>query len=183
MFREASAIAVALSMVEATASSASSWHGSSARQDRSVLTVREMVVSGEVLQMCVETEAQSKPTLSDVGSKPVISPPQCHFHQGLCHMPRSSYLFQDQGFPRNQLSFLISVPLSANKTHMYNTGIFQTHSCMTRWGRCSGNCTTAEDTPVSVLHTESKCVHIVCNDLSKLKLCYLCNQLSLPSVP
>jgi hypothetical protein len=123
------------------------------------LTVREMVVSGEVLQMCVETEAQSKPTLSDVGSKPVICPTQCHFYQGFCHVPRSSYPFQDQVFPRNQLSFLISVPLSANKTHTYNTGIFQSHSCMTRWGRCSGNCTTAEGTPVSVLPRVKVCAH------------------------
>lgn len=113
MFGEAFVIAIALWVVEATASSASSWHDSSARQ---------------------ETEAHSKPTLSDVGSRPAILPTQCLFYQGFHHVPRSSHPFQDQVFPKNQLAFLISVPLSANKTHTYDAGIFQTHSSMTPWG-------------------------------------------------
>lgn len=85
-------------------------------------------------------------------------------------MPRSLHPFQDQVFPRNQVAFLISVPLSANKTHTYNAGLFPNPQLYDTVGKCSGNCTTGEGTPMSILHTESRGVHIACNDLSKLKL-------------
>lgn len=135
MFGEASAIAVPLPVAEATASSASSPHDLSAWRDHSVSTAREMVVSGEVLQMCVETEAQSKPTLSDVSSKPAVLPTQGHFLPGL--LPRAQVFtsLPVSGVSRESTHlFLISVPLSANKTHTYNAGILQTHSCMTLQG-------------------------------------------------
>lgn len=86
MFGEAFVIAIALWVVEATASSASSWHDSSARQ---------------------ETEAHSKPTLSDVGSRPAILPTQCLFYQGFHHVPRSSHPFQLHGLRRPPLTFLV----------------------------------------------------------------------------